>query len=152
MLIFARDSDPRIRQVALLSLMKVFNDILPVSVYMFTHEKNYPIHLASKEEKEGQISKDVRKMRQYEESLMTFYQVNHYIEFNTRVILKYLSRWVRINLIRWRRNDCYQSVVYVEFLRIIINLIWQRPSANQLFRSSHHRILNHSFWRLEMKP
>ena len=92
MLIFARDSDPRICQIALLSLMKVFNDILPVSVYMFTHDQNYPIHLASKEEKEGQISKDVRKMRQYEESLMTFYQVNQYIEFNNRVILKYLSR------------------------------------------------------------
>lgn len=33
MVALVKDADPRIRQVAMLSLMKVFNDILPVGLF-----------------------------------------------------------------------------------------------------------------------
>ena len=62
-LVYLQDDDVRVRLLAMLSLLKVFNDILP----------NYSIHLATKEEKEVQLKKEVRKLRQYEESLMAFY-------------------------------------------------------------------------------
>ena len=74
-LMLLKDSDSRIQQVAMLSLMKVFNDVLPVVPAAWCEAENYPIHVATKEEKEVQVKKEVRKLRNYEESLMVFYTV-----------------------------------------------------------------------------
>ncbi|KAJ7522542.1 hypothetical protein O6H91_18G016100 [Diphasiastrum complanatum] len=58
------DSDERISQLAMLSLMAIFKDLVP----------GYRIRLPTAKELETQVSKEVQKLRDYESSLLRSYQ------------------------------------------------------------------------------
>ncbi|KAK8790919.1 hypothetical protein WA158_005550 [Blastocystis sp. Blastoise] len=58
------DDDKRVSLLALMSCYKVFDDVLP----------SYYIRELTQEEKDQKLTKDVRKQRQYEESLVVTYR------------------------------------------------------------------------------
>ncbi|KAK4774563.1 hypothetical protein SAY86_009498 [Trapa natans] len=60
-----KDADHSIVRLALLSLLAVFKDIIP----------GYRIRLPSEKELEMKVSKDVKKMRNYESTLLSAYKV-----------------------------------------------------------------------------
>ncbi|XP_022147948.1 nucleolar complex protein 3 homolog [Momordica charantia] len=64
MLQIAKDSDQAIVKLGLLSLLAVFKDIIP----------GYRIRLPTEKELEMKVSKDVKKMRYYESTLLTVYK------------------------------------------------------------------------------
>ncbi|KAG8638203.1 nucleolar complex protein 3 homolog [Manihot esculenta] len=65
MLQFCKDDDHAIVKLALLSLLAVFKDIIP----------GYRIRLPTEKELEMKVSKDVKKMRYYESTLLSAYKV-----------------------------------------------------------------------------
>lgn len=64
MLQIAKDNDQAIGKLGLLSLLAVFKDIIP----------GYRIRLPTEKELEIKVSKDVKKMRYYESTLLTIYK------------------------------------------------------------------------------
>ncbi|KGN44277.1 nucleolar complex protein 3 homolog [Cucumis sativus] len=64
MLQIAKDNDQAIVKLGLLSLLAVFKDIIP----------GYRIRLPTEKELEIKVSKDVKKMRYYESTLLTVYK------------------------------------------------------------------------------
>ncbi|XVE63201.1 hypothetical protein DITRI_Ditri07aG0000600 [Diplodiscus trichospermus] len=64
MLQFAKDSDHSIVKLGLLSLLAVFKDIIP----------GYRIRLPTEKELEMKVSKEVKKMRYYESTLLSAYK------------------------------------------------------------------------------
>ncbi|OMP06730.1 CCAAT-binding factor [Corchorus olitorius] len=64
MLQFAKDADPSVVKLGLLSLLAVFKDIIP----------GYRIRLPTEKELEMKVSKEVKKMRFYESTLLSAYK------------------------------------------------------------------------------
>ena len=67
LLALTADSDGAVRRLAQLSLLAVLRDIMP----------GYRIRLPSEKELTMPVSKDVRKVRDYETTLLKLYQVRH---------------------------------------------------------------------------
>ncbi|KAJ1985024.1 hypothetical protein H4R34_000281 [Dimargaris verticillata] len=65
---------PSLCKLALLTELAIFQDVIP----------GYPIRALTEQEKTARVSKEVRQLRQYEESLVTGYQ--KYLQFLDRVI------------------------------------------------------------------
>jgi nucleolar complex protein 3 len=61
---FCSDSRPEVMQLSLLTLLAVFRDIIP----------GYRIRKLSEEELAAQVSKEVRRLRNFEETLLSHYQ------------------------------------------------------------------------------
>lgn len=71
---FCTDKDANIARMAMLSLLAVFKDIVP----------GYRIRLPTQKELEMQVSKEVKKLREFETKLLKCYQ--KYVQFLTRSV------------------------------------------------------------------
>ncbi|KAI4302238.1 hypothetical protein MLD38_038012 [Melastoma candidum] len=98
MLLICKDDDHSIVKLGLLSLLAVFKDIIP----------GYRIRLPTEKELEMKVSKDVKKMRFYESTLLSAYKV-------------YLQK-----LMALEKNSLYQHVV----IRCICTLLEAHPHFN----------------------
>lgn len=59
------DGDKAVQQLAILSVLAVFKDILP----------SYRIRLPTEKELSQKVSKDVKRVREYERAMLASYQV-----------------------------------------------------------------------------
>jgi hypothetical protein len=75
------DPDVRLRELSMLSIMAVLRDVIPA----------YRIRLPTAAEKAMKVSKEIKKLRDYEFSLITFYQG----------YLKYLETCAHAGNVRW---------------------------------------------------
>lgn len=83
MLLCGRDQVSSIRKLSMLSLLEVFKDIVP----------SYRIRDLSDQEKTVKVSRDVRKLRDFEESMLSCYQKYlQLLEDNIKDCLKLLKR------------------------------------------------------------
>eukprot|EP01134_Creolimax_fragrantissima_P008528 CFRG8528T1 len=77
-------NDNRARKLALVSLMTVYNDVLP----------GYRIRLPTEAEKKQKVSKDVQALRLFEATLLSSYQ--KYLQFMQKVLEAYNRRVLKI--------------------------------------------------------
>jgi len=64
------DDDKAVQQLVLLSLLAVFRDIIP----------SYRIRLPTEAELSQKVSKEVKRVREYERAMLASYQVRHYYD------------------------------------------------------------------------
>ncbi|CAG8555523.1 4751_t:CDS:10 [Acaulospora morrowiae] len=116
----ATDQDTKIRRLALLVQLVVYKDIIP----------GYRVRNLTDKEKAAHVSKDVKKIRQFEESLVANYQA--YLKSLETELREQSCAEVALQCL----CDLLTSVTHFNFRSNLMTIIVQRMSAPELNKMS----------------